>query len=79
MYRHCERFNSKLRDELLNRKIFYTLKEAKIVIENWRRHYNPVRPRSSPGYKPPAPEAVIWPQQNGPVSTPAMATRPSMH
>jgi putative transposase len=39
---YCESFNSKLRDELLNGEIFYTLKEAKIIIENWRRHYNPV-------------------------------------
>ncbi|MGF0540044.1 IS3 family transposase [Agrobacterium sp. ES01] len=76
---YCESFNSKLRDELLNGEIFYTLKEAKIVIENWRRHYNTVRPHSSLGYKPPAPEAAIWPRQNGPASTPAVATRPSMH
>ena len=39
-----ERFNSKLRDELLNMEIFYTLKEAKVLIERWRQHYNPVRP-----------------------------------
>lgn len=76
---YCESFNSKLRDELLNGEIFYTLKEAKIIIENWRQHYNTVRPRSSLGYKPPAPEAVVWPQQNGPASTPPVATRPSMH
>ncbi len=68
-----------LRDELLNGEIFYTLKEAKIIIENWRQHYSTVRPHSSLGYKPPAPEAAIWPQQNGPASTPAVATRPSMH
>ena len=37
---YCESFNSKLRDELLNGEIFYTLKEAKVIIENWRRHYN---------------------------------------
>ncbi|PWE52240.1 IS3 family transposase [Metarhizobium album] len=76
---YCESFNSKLRDELLNGEIFYTLKEAKIIIENWRQHYNTVRPHSSLGYKPPAPEAAVWPQQNGPASTPAVATRPSMH
>ena len=39
---YCESFNSKLRDELLNGEIFYSLKEARIVIESWRRHYNPV-------------------------------------
>ncbi len=44
---YCESFNSKLRDELLNGEIFYTLKEAKIVIEGWRQHYNTVRPHSS--------------------------------
>ena len=76
---YCESFNSKLRDELLNGEIFYTLKEAKIVIENWRRHYNTVRPHSSLGYKPPSPEASVWPRRNGPASTPAVASRPSMH
>jgi putative transposase len=44
---YCESFNSKLRDELLNGEIFYTLKEAKIIIERWRRHYNTIRPHSS--------------------------------
>jgi len=58
---YCESFNGKLRDELLNGEIFYTLKEAQIVIENWRRHYNTVRPHSSLGYQPPAPEALVWP------------------
>lgn len=58
---YCESFNGKLRDELLNGEIFYTLKEAQIVIENWRRHYNTVRPHSSLRYQPPAPEAFVWP------------------
>ncbi len=58
---YCESFNGKLRNELLNGEIFYTLKEAQIVIENWRRHYNTVRPHSSLGYQPPAPEALVWP------------------
>ena len=49
------------RDELLNGEIFYTLKEAKIVIENWRRHYNTARPHSSLGYRPLAPAALVWP------------------
>jgi len=53
-----ESFNGKLRDELLNGEIFYTLKEAKVLIEQWRRHYNTVRPHSSLGYKPPAPETI---------------------
>jgi hypothetical protein len=55
-------FNGKLRDELLNGEIFYTLKEAQIVIEKWRRYYNTVRPHSSLGYRPPAPEAILWPE-----------------
>ena len=58
---YCESFNGKLRDELLNGEIFYTLNEARIVIESWRRHYNTVRPHSSLGYRPPAPEVIAWP------------------
>ena len=53
-----ESFNGKLRDELLDREIFYTLAEAKILIERWRREYNTIRPHSALGYRPPAPEAV---------------------
>ena len=53
-----ESFNGKLRDELLNGEIFYTLKEAQILIERWRHEYNTVRPHSALGYKPPAPEAI---------------------
>ena len=52
---YCESFNGKLRDELLNGEIFYSLKEAKIIIERWRKHYNEKRPHSSLGYRPPAP------------------------
>lgn len=54
-----ESFNGKLRDELLNMEIFYTLKEAKVLIERWRQHYNTIRPHSSLGYKPPAPETIL--------------------
>ena len=53
-----ESFNGKLRDELLNREIFYTLWEAKVLVEQWRKEYNQVRPHSSLGYRPPAPEAI---------------------
>ena len=56
---YVESFNGKLRDELLNREIFYTLAEAKVLIERWRRHYNTARPHSSLGYRPPAPGAII--------------------
>ena len=54
---YCESFNGTLRDELLNGEIFYSLKEARIVIERWRGEYNEVRPHSSLGYRPPAPAA----------------------
>jgi transposase InsO family protein len=58
---YCESFNGKLRDELLNGEIFYSLKEAKVVIGQWRHHYNTVRPHSSLGYRPPAPQAFAPP------------------
>lgn len=56
---YCESFNSKLRDELLAREIFYDLREAQILIEAWRRHYNTRRPHSSLNYRPPAPKAIL--------------------
>ena len=56
---YVESFNGKLRDELLNRETLTTLIEAKILIEQWRREYNHIRPHSSLGYRPPAPEAVM--------------------
>ena len=62
---YCESFNGELRDELLNGEIFYTLKKAQIVIENWRQHYNTVRPHSSLGYRPLAPEVLVWPAPKG--------------
>ena len=62
---YVESFNARLRDELLNGEMFYTLREAQVVIESWRRHYNRVRPHASLGYR--APEVVV----------PALATRPT--
>ena len=56
---YCESFNARLRDEFLNGEIFYTLKEAKILIEQWRVHYNTERPHSSLNWKPPAPESLF--------------------
>jgi len=56
---YIESLNGKLRDELLNREIFTTLTEAKILIEEWRKEYNQVRPHSALNYRPPAPEAII--------------------
>ena len=58
---YCESFNGKLRDELLDGEVFHSLREAQILIEAWRRHYNTVRPHSALGHRPPAPEAVAWP------------------
>jgi len=56
---YIESFNGKLRDELLNREIFTTLTEARVLIEQWRREYNQVRPHSALGYQPPAPETIL--------------------
>ena len=55
---YIESFNGKLRDELINREVFTTLLEAKILIERWRQEYNQVRPHSALGYRPPVPEAI---------------------
>ena len=63
---YCESFNARFRDELLNGVIFYTLREAQIIIEEWRKHYNTKRPHSALGYRPPAPETIV-PMVNRPV------------
>jgi transposase InsO family protein len=80
-----ESFNARLRDELLDGEIFYSLKEAKIVIESWRRHYNTLRPHGSIGYKAPAPEVFV-PAMSGrvapnpqPTASSVLAERPSLH
>ena len=65
---YCESFNARFRDELLNREIFYNLREAQILIEPWRRHYNTKRPHSALDYRPPAPETIV-----------RMDQRPVMH
>ena len=56
---YIESFNGKMRDELLNLEIFYSLKEAQVLIAMWRKHYNTVRPHSSLGYRPPVPATVL--------------------
>ena len=61
---YCESFNGKLRDEFLNGEIFYSLKEAQILMERWRVEYNTERPHSALGYRPPAPQAIL-PKQTG--------------
>ena len=80
---YIESFNARLRDELLNGEIFYTLKEAQVLIESWRRHYNAVRPHSSLGYRPPAPETIVmpsWPPGSAPLGRAAsLAEKPAMH
>ncbi len=68
-----ESFNPKLRDELLDGEVFYSLAEAKVVIEGWRRHHNTGRPHSALGYEPPAPEGVLWPAIR------AVTPKPVMH
>ncbi len=72
-----ESFNARLRDELLDGEIFYTLREAQIIIESWRRHYNTVRPHASIGYRAPAPEVFVpafaaWPAAQPRPAPPAM-------
>lgn len=78
-----ESFNGKLRDELLNGEVFYTLAEAKVLIEAWRRHDNTRRPHSSLGYRPPVPETVrppSWPSGSAPLRLPAsLAERSALH
>jgi len=84
---YIESFNARLRDELLNGEIFYTLKEARIVIESWRRHYNTIRPHASLGYRAPAPEVIVpaltaWPaaqHQPAPPATLPLEPRPTMN
>jgi len=65
---YCESFNARFRDEVLNGEIFYSLREAQILIEEWRKHYNTKRPHSALGYRPPAPETIVQ-----------MDQRPAMH
>ena len=70
---YVESFNGKLRDELLDREIFYTLTEAKILIERWRREYNTVRPHSALGYRPPPPAAISPVSLSGLIMSPALS------
>jgi transposase InsO family protein len=78
-----ESFNGKLRDELLDREIFYSLAEARVLIERWRIHYNTERPHSSLGYRPPAPETIRpprWPSGSATLRRPAsVAEETAMH
>ena len=84
---YIESFNARLRDELLDGEIFYTLREARVVIESWRPHYNSVRPHASLGYRPPAPEVFVpalsaWPAAPPRPAPPArlpLAQRPTLN
>jgi putative transposase len=73
-----ESFNARLRDELLDGEVFYTLREAQIVIESWRRHYNAVRPHASIGYQAPAPEAFVPALAAWPAAQPGAASPPML-
>jgi transposase InsO family protein len=72
---YVESFNGKLRDELLNGERFTTLLEAKVLIANWRQHYNQQRPHSALGYRPPVPETMLFP---APLNPPAATPNPLM-
>jgi putative transposase len=84
---YVESFNARLRDELLNGEIFHSLREAQVVVESWRRHYNTVRPHASLGFRPPAPEVVLpafaaWPaalRRAASPTTQTVAPRPMLH
>ena len=65
---YCESFKGRLRDELLNGEIFHSLREAQIIIEEWRKHYNTKRPHNALGYRPPASDTIL-----------TMDQRPIMH
>lgn len=65
---YVESFNARFRDELLNREIFYSLREAQVIIGAWRKHHNTKRPHSASGYRPPAPETTV-----------PIEPRPTMH
>ena len=84
---YVESFNARLRDELLDAEIFYTVREAQIVIESWRRHFNTIRPHEKLGYKPPAPEVFVpafaaWPaalRRPAPPATLPLVQRPTLN
>jgi putative transposase len=76
---YVESFNARLRDELLNGETFYTLHEAQVVIESWRRNYNTVRPHASLGYKPPAPEVFVPAFVRLPATSPRLAQPPTLN
>jgi len=79
---YIESFNARLRDELLNGEIFYTLEEVRVITGFWREHYNKIRPHSSLGYRPPAPETIMpsWPLGSATLRLPAsLASRGALN
>jgi hypothetical protein len=68
-----------MRDELLDGELFYSLREAQIIIESWRIHYNTKRPHASLGYRPPAPEVFVPAMAAGPTRPAAVAQRPTLN
>ena len=82
---YIESFNARLRDELPHGEVFYSLREAQIVVESWRRHYNTIRPHASLDYKPPAPEVFVpalaaWPAALRRPAPPAtLAPKPTLN
>ena len=84
---YVESFNARLRDELLKGEIFYSLREAQVVIESWRRHYNTIRPHASLRFRPPAPEVVLpafaaWPaalRRPAPPTLQTVAPKPTLN
>jgi putative transposase len=75
---YVESFNGKLRDELLNVEVFNSLREAQVLIENWRRHYNTIRPHSALGYRSPAPEIIASDLTAWPAAQPRPASPPTL-
>jgi len=69
--------------EFLNGEIFYTLEEARVLIESWRRHCSATRPHSSLGFGPPAPEPIVppsWLPGSAPLrQPPSLAEKPATH
>jgi putative transposase len=76
---YCESFNGKLKDECLKGEIFYSIKEARIIVERWRVAYNTVRPHSSLGYRPPAPVTMLPATETGHGDMENTARFPHLH
>ena len=79
---YIESFNARLRNELLDGEIFYTLEEVRVISGWWRKHYNKIRPHSALGNRPPAPQAILprWPIGSAALRRlPTLAATPAMN